>query len=77
MMSHVCMLYAVCGPYVNAMYDMAWSYVYIYVLYRGHFVEKFKGVFSLCDRDLQMTLSFRNPDMFTRLFVSGHVYQVD
>ena len=59
---------------------MAWSrvciYIYMYV-YRGHFVEKFKGVFSLCDRDLQMTLSFRKPDMFTQLFVSGHVYQVD
>lgn len=51
-------------------------YVNIYV-YRGHFVEKFKGVFSLCERGLQMTLSFRNPDMFTQLFVSGHVYQVD
>lgn len=50
------------------------TYVQIYV-YRGHFVEKFKGV--LCDRDLQMTLSFRNPGMFKQLFASGHVYQVD
>ena len=47
-------MYAACGRYVYDMWIIVCLHVYLYNMLGRHFVENLKGVFSICDRYLQM-----------------------